>query len=48
MPLKILILMEINLRVQVGTWLFSSRSVSQCYIHYYLPTIQFLFGSLIT
>lgn len=48
MPLKIIILVEIHLRVHVGTWLFSSWSVSQCFIHYYLPTIHFCGGSLIT
>lgn len=47
MPLKIFVQVEIHLRAYAGTWLFSSRSVSQCYILYYLPTVQFLFGSLI-
>lgn len=47
--ITIIILVEIHLRVHVGTWLFSSWSVFQCYIHnYYLPAIQFLFGSSIT
>lgn len=45
---KIIILVKIHLWVHVGTWLFSSWSVSQPYIHYYLPTIQFLLGRLVT